>query len=449
MVKTTRRAANEGAAGAGGGAGSGRARSAPWALAFLLGASIGLYPVILATPLYFGLPTRWFTVPMRVMVVAVALAVVLLSKSRFRLNVGISALATFALLYAMRLLHDTELGDADLSLPGWEYWAYLLGVCVIPGLATLRTDWRTDVSYRCVPVTLLVTTAVSSAWLTFMYRDVFGWGIARLGQIPVALSPEFDTVNPLTMSYLAALQIAIGLELGMRFIHGRRWWAAALCGGAGFLGVLPLAMGASRGPAVFLLLAIVGLVAVWQRGAIRVIVGIIGIVGLLVWILELLEAAYGWGLVERIAGIGADWEDRTAAVERFFVWDRAWSAFLAEPFTGYGLETPGYAIYPHNAVIEAFMATGVVGGTAFSLSVVYCLVWSLRMARQNQELVWVALVCWWGVVQAMFSGAVYSSGALWMGLTLTLGMVMASRPHGALPRLGPREEVAVFVGLRR
>lgn len=401
-----------------------------WWVAALIAAGVGVYPLMVATPLFLGMPTRWFTVPARAVVVALAIWIIVRSRRGMEWNAGLSCLATFGALYVIRLACDTVQQPTDLSLPWFEYWAYFLGVCLMPGVAAWRADWRPGTSYRFVPLTILVAVAIGSGVLTLMYREILTWGVGRLGAIPADILTDFDVINPLTVAYLAALQIALAFLVAMYYRGRGRWWlTTVLCAGAGLAAIIPFAMGASRGPAVFLVIALAGLVVFRGRGALGATVVLAFVLAILFGALEFMGETYGLGGVDRIASVRQDWEDRTAAMERLFLWDRAWRAFLADPLTGHSLETPGYGTYPHNAVIEAFMTTGLVGGIAFAGGVAYCVLRSVQMIRRQPEWAWVSLLCWWGVIQATFSGALYNSGALWLGLMLVVGAPSPRRPR--------------------
>jgi O-antigen ligase len=135
--------------------------------------------------------------------------------------------------------------------------------------------------------------------------------------------------------------------------------------------------------------------------------------------------------------------------------------FADEPFLGSSLVEKNSGEYPHNLIVESFMATGVVGGIMFVAVLVIGLNSAVRILRFQPTAIWVALIFIQNVIGAQFSGSLWGSYQFWcfalamlaLGRIKTLGQVSgAVANHGIdadrlrtfpgrlapiLPRVGP------------
>jgi O-antigen ligase len=83
--------------------------------------------------------------------------------------------------------------------------------------------------------------------------------------------------------------------------------------------------------------------------------------------------------------------------------------------------------YPHNVIVEAFMATGTFGGTAFLLLVLIALYRAIRMIRLDPIMAWVPICFLQQLIGAMFSGGLYSNVPLWGMMGIMLGSDLPGR----------------------
>jgi len=85
--------------------------------------------------------------------------------------------------------------------------------------------------------------------------------------------------------------------------------------------------------------------------------------------------------------------------------------------------------YPHNLVLESFMAFGVFTGVPFTFLLVYATVKALQLARLQPNCLWVTLLFVQYSVAGMFSGALSFSSALWVLMVLVVALVKAELPQ--------------------
>jgi O-Antigen ligase len=79
---------------------------------------------------------------------------------------------------------------------------------------------------------------------------------------------------------------------------------------------------------------------------------------------------------------------------------------------GYGVELPKYG-YPHNIVLESFLATGVIGGCLFSFICLISVLRSVDLVMSQDPWGWVGLLYVQTFIIALLSGSIYGSSDFW------------------------------------
>jgi O-antigen ligase len=98
---------------------------------------------------------------------------------------------------------------------------------------------------------------------------------------------------------------------------------------------------------------------------------------------------------------------------RIELMQNAWSQFLDAPAFGSALVELKSGFYPHNVIIESFMATGLPGGMAFTVLVVATSLAALRISWSNSPIAWVGLIYLQYLSGAQVSGALSTSDTMW------------------------------------
>src|SRR5690606_37022703 len=76
-----------------------------------------------------------------------------------------------------------------------------------------------------------------------------------------------------------------------------------------------------------------------------------------------------------------------------------------------------YSSYPHNLFLEAFLTTGLLGGTIFIYIMFKTLRYSFYMITKNQNL-WINFIFIQYFIQSFFSASIYTSSFLWCSIAL-------------------------------
>ena len=100
---------------------------------------------------------------------------------------------------------------------------------------------------------------------------------------------------------------------------------------------------------------------------------------------------------------------------------------LEYPLSGSAIEVATYRYYPHNAILEFAMATGLAGGVLFLVAMLHAAVRTILRVRERHAAAPFGLLFVQALAGAQFSGALFSSANLW----ITAAIVCAATPASA------------------
>ena len=123
----------------------------------------------------------------------------------------------------------------------------------------------------------------------------------------------------------------------------------------------------------------------------------------------------------------------------------AWHEYLQHPVLGSSIVERRSLAYPHNCVVEAFMATGTFGGAIFVLMLLMAIYRAILLTRVDVAMSWISLCFFQQLIGAMFSGGLYGNAALWGMMAIVLGRRSSSYAAGAVAG----QTIVVIVGLNR
>lgn len=354
------------------------------------------YPLAGLVASALGLDSTVTSIPLRALVALVSALTVLHfvgAGHRFRLD---WIILLFWWLYLLRLVFDLGSGqfeDVDIAL------LFFLATAMIPALAVMVGARGYDEALTARM--LFVLGAVICAGSVLI--DVLGIGdTASLTEVTGRLS--FEVLNPITLGHVAATTLIAGLVLWRS--PGLPGGRATLIAGAG-AALACLLLAASRGPVLALMVALISYSILRGRWG-RIFAG--GLALLL--IAPMILATQGVELVERFTNITSD----LSARERLMIQGNALDQATASPIWGSAYTELVSGQYPHNLILESFMALGLVG---LGLFVFICLRGGLQAAvrlRAGEVLLPLLLVQYF--ISAMFSGSIWGAGGLWVLLAL-------------------------------
>ena len=104
---------------------------------------------------------------------------------------------------------------------------------------------------------------------------------------------------------------------------------------------------------------------------------------------------------------------------RVGLWGLALGQFFGSPVVGSGIVEQVNQVYPHNHVIESFMATGFIGGSAFVVISFIGLKASLVLLRGNSTQGWIGVIYVFYFVGGLVSAPIYNY-EFWFSLCATV-----------------------------
>ena len=383
---------------------------------FLVALCLGGYPVLAAISAATGLPNYLLSMSVRSIMVVIGLTLFL--TYRFRdsdCHIYFYAFSAFWIFYVLRIFSDTTAVPAVLSKPADYYWVFAIGGSLLPvlGLWALRTEDSIDSAFKfALPI-----------------MAVGGLIVALLGGVAVVSDSgaeydsgrlRLDALNPISVGHFGA-SLAILSGWGVAVVRGGGSWVTGkmFCIFGMGLGLYLLLASASRGPLVAFLFVVLVLCFALDIRRMLIAVPIFALVGVAMFaVAQQFQADGQFALLSRV--MDSRGGDDASVSARLIAFHGGWNQFLDNPFFGSGLEERQTGTYPHSVIIEAFMATGLVGGAVFLAMIIKSLVFSWNLLASRSRYGWVALIFIQYFVGTQFSGAIYGSTTFWAFMVILL-----------------------------
>lgn len=333
----------------------------------------------------------------------------------YQRNIANTAFTIFWCVYLLRLGIDTTINTNSLSRDPMEYWIWAIGACLIPAIALKTSASSKDIQksyYLTAAVTLitaLITTLLSNTQYTIASGDTLD--IGRL---------SLPSLNPISLGHLGlSLIILCTLPPKSDSKNPRQFRKVTRIAGITIGGYLLLGS-ASRGPLVALIVTTgIFLVATRKLKIRQMILPLIASIIVAVSINSYLEENTSIRVTARLEASTEGVDD--SIIGRQIAYAGAISQFLSHPIAGDYIEERITKYYPHNIILESFMATGIVGGVSLLIILMHCAITSFRIIQSDRNLAWAGLLYFQYLVGAQFTGALYNTTTLWA----LIGIVMS------------------------
>lgn len=346
----------------------------------------------------------------------------------------------FFIIYGVRVLYDVSFeGIVFFQQSTFYVIAYFFGLTLLPTLVTALVFDARHVKglHNAVLVALVIANV---ALLIYVFTNgVIEAETAFGGRAQVDGAAEGSAViNPITVSLMGAI-LAVFAMGRLAVMPSKSVPFELFLGGLIVLGFVNVLIGGSRGPAVaFALCAGVILFTLMRspfaRSGVKVrsvmwIYGGVGIAALIAFFIAQGENIY---LFERFVTM-IDGRAVGVGEERDFLRDLAIADFWSAPIFGYSYVTSVGGAHPHNIVLEALMATGIVGFSAFLLAMFFALrgVYNVMLGVAGPYGYSLGLVTLCFLTSSMLSGAVGQFPELWVFLALMTTMGNRRQSAGA------------------
>jgi hypothetical protein len=367
--------------------------------AALLALALFGYPLVGNLVSLLGVDSRALSVPFRLLVAMLAVAVIF-SSVVVRLNGLRLLLLAFWAAYSLRLLYDTFV--AGLEGAAYALQFFVAG-CMMPAVA----QWFAD-SYRqplFARISLVLATAGCVA--TLGGSALGGFGESDLTDSTGRLSTA--ALNAVSLGHLAVSAVLCALVLWREASIGSRILLASAVGVA----LTALLMTGSKGPAFALLVCL----AAWSMRRGR----LLRLVLLAAPLLAVLLVSSSSPLASRIVNAAED----LSTLDRVILLQDTVRQISSAPLTGSAFVELNSGTYPHNILLEASLAVGLP--MAGLLAVLLAIGASRAVSILNSDNDLLGLLFLQALVAGMLSEAMFAASALWCSLALLLGAVPVRR----------------------
>lgn len=374
------------------------------------------YPLAGLVASALGLTSKATSIPLRLFVVVLSFWTVLhfvSSRRSFRIDPFIIA---FWWLYLIRLVWDLGTGLFDTVD---DALLFFTATVVIPALAIMVAARGYD-ERLAARVLFVLGALISAVSLTLNYFDIGNTALLTVNTGRLSL----ETLNPITLGHVAATTVIAALVLWRTpNLPGGR--PTIVAGVAFALGCLVLT--ASRGPILALMLAIIAYALLRGRWG-RIVASALAVLIVAPTIL----AIQGVTIVERFTNITGDLSARQRLTFQGNALEQGWS----HPLLGSAYVELNSGQYPHNLIIEAFMAMGVTGLLLFLFLCARGGFQAARRLRAGEVLLPLLLMQYF--IAGVFSGSLWGASALWAILMLLAATGSAPASSPGVPPLTTR-----------
>ncbi|MDG1302235.1 MAG: O-antigen ligase family protein [Opitutae bacterium] len=387
------------------------------------GGLFGMHVALLIAVILY-IPSRAATMPFRAGVLIVSIwAIVFAISKGFAFYKGKLwiALAVFWAFYGLSIFMEPMF---MLQQSRMNYSLYAFGICAIPTCGFLISTNRSNLQSGLI--WLFAGAFVAGALSIALYGNasLHGSGRAKGGDF----IGDFVAIGPLLLSYAGSSLVVLGsywafVRESLPSVMIRYTIAGVFVA----IGAYLMALGASRGPviAVFIPCALFMVCRVKKASdIIMLIVSSVILVGM-GFVLLFFADMMGSALVMRLKSlmhIQETYMSGGVGIGRIIVYQEAFKQFLGNPILGNGLYCRAVLSYPHNFILEAYMTTGVFGGTAFLIYFSTCVSRAIKIIRHFPVYSWVSLFFLHYAVYCQFSSGIIMNHYFWYSSAMVIAV---------------------------
>lgn len=389
------------------------------------------FQIIIGLPVALEVPSQPFAIVYRALTLALAIGLIfimIIRRTKRVVNIAAVGLLGFWILYSIRAIYD--IGFLNLNLLAYPsqsqfyYFSYIFGAGLIPVLAIVfsarHINFKKDswMVLLFLGILIAVTIFIISTKSDFLQEHFLKF---RLG----VASDEGSVLNPITLGKFGVVAFYLGfahlLSRSKKSILRVILYILFLVIGFAFI-----VLSGSRGPLIAFLLGLP--LFLYYHFNERKKTGLLftkWIVSLLIFyflISFFVLSNINSDEVALLYRIQESTDDASTKVDpRVFAWKSAWNQFLEHPHVGDQMFEREFWQYPHNVVLESFMATGLLGGILFTLTYCYSILKLIALGRNRYAYTTVATFCLVALVSNLFSGGLYFNSELWATLAFLTG----------------------------
>jgi O-antigen ligase len=384
----------------------------------LMTGTIAGFLIVSYLPGALGVDSRVATVPFRGLMLLFELYafVRLLGVAHLRMGVSMTSAVVvfFWAAYSLRFVVDAVLLQVSLGEDPADMALSLFAIC-LPTFIVLYQIRDIELYRKALPWSML---ALGVCCLASMFRTRTAQDVSLHGRYQ-----GNDILNPISYGHMGVTAIILGLFVLLQIGRVRTPWylrvgaAATVC-----LGAFSILAASSRGALVagILLIPLVGFLGL-RRGSRFLTIAICIVLGCVLSATVTYFAQKGPNLGRLLVSAAAYDTTNNSVNGRHNMIRDAWREYMDHPWLGSSIVERNALIYPHNAFVEAFMATGTFGGSAFVLLILAAIYRAIRFISRDPAMAWIPMCFFQQLIGAMFSGGLYGNVTLWAMMAVMLG----------------------------
>lgn len=368
-----------------------------WGTAILFGAVLVGYQFVACISTILHAPGGSLSPAYRAFVVLLSLTLLGFSLVRGQWRSS-RLLLLYLAIYTARLVFDffyANLPNTDNALTFFVLTTLIptLALSISPGLMDLRRIMLVCLYWGGATCLLLLYIQISGAFVSEADYEQTG---GRL---------SLEILNPINISYTGIYASIAGYAA---LASGRlrpitRMVALAMMP----IGMVVLFAGGSRGPLVAIAASFTVMAFVGRRTWLIILLGLLTLVMLAA---TQTDASV---MIDRLTQAGSDQSSR----ERIFVMHTSFDLALQHPFFGFGYVDPETGSYPHNVVVESFLALGLGGAALMIILQLRMVRDSLLIARQTEY--FLPLITITSVANVWMSGSIWGASMFFVAAAVT------------------------------
>ena len=371
--------------------------------------------LISVIPSLLGLSNVSYSVPYRIVVLGSSIMIILFGAADKNSIVNFKPFYLFLLfwgIYTCRIFYDLEIAGIYIlhEKTNSDYLQLAFGVTFIPALMVVYTNIeKLNFEFILLWVYRILFVVLLTAIILRSGSDAAGRSAGDL-EIGILLYGQYGTSLSLLSLFL---------------LMKNKFSAKSIVYILGFIiGFITIFISASKSPFFALIFALLVFVFFRKGGVKMLLISFLIFCFFYFFFLEIFQMLNNYfpsSFLERL--LYAVNEKEYGGRENLIV--VGFNEFINNPFWGKamliqtGLQR---GTYPHNLIIEAFMATGFIGGSIFTLWILKCFKSLKKIVCNNFNQSWIGLLFLQFLIFGMFSGNLFSSNLFWLSSVLLVAV---------------------------
>ncbi|MEL0644029.1 O-antigen ligase family protein [Olleya sp. Ti.3.14] len=395
---------------------------------YFIVANIFGFPMVVVLNLFMGFSTSIGSIVFRALILVSAILLIANAiKIKKQVSLQSKLLIFFWIMYSVRLIYDLSFRQLYLNTTHYksEYSIYLFafGGILFPILAIIVN--AKYINYSKLSNTFLKASFLQGVLVVFGLYKIFGLNITKIAtQRHLYMSDELgenltngSPLNPILVSRCGALLIVLFIAKVFLLKSKNNFLIKYL---SIPLGLILIVLGGSRGPLlstiIILFFSYLFFLYVNRLNTNKILSQIM-VVLLSGYLLFFTYQAFSEsiGVLDRLNSFDSNNNLETGRSKH---WNSAINQFIDNPFLGDQIFDKHLWIYPHNLILESFMALGIIGGFLFGYLIISNLLKYKSILRYNINALPVLILFAVFLMFGMSSGGLYNSTEFWVTLTL-------------------------------